>query len=91
MQMTHIAELQAWTTLKLCSVCSFKNLIKLQNKSNDRKSSPSSSSGIINRQKAHKYGKVQETGTKLKERFRLSFLSTQGTGLPNYFCPSNYL
>lgn len=29
--------------------------------------SPSSSSGIINRQKAHKYGKVQEIGTKLKE------------------------
>lgn len=27
----------------------------------------SSSSGIINRQKAHKYGKVQEIGTKLKE------------------------
>lgn len=44
-----------------------KKLEKLQNKSNDKQLYLPSSSGIINRQKAHKYGKVQEIGTKLKE------------------------
>lgn len=44
-----------------------KKLEKLQNKSNDKQLNLPSSSGIINRQKAHKYGKVQEIGTKLKE------------------------
>lgn len=44
-----------------------KKLEKLQNKSNDKQLYLPSSSGIINRQKAHKYGKVQEIGKKLKE------------------------
>lgn len=65
-----------------------KKLEKLQNKSNDKQLYLPSSSGIINRQKAHKYGKVQEIGTKLKGR-GLGFYpySTQQTGFQKITAP----